>query len=110
MTPRMPKSSTWTVTLLTLTTSLLLFGQCKPDKGSPAADAPGEMSDLPPKNCQRCGKPMTASTMSMFNTQWICMECQDEETKHPDYEKAREAEFQAVKAGNRNFPGIGWPR
>jgi hypothetical protein len=41
-----PKPCGWLACCI-LTTSLLLFGQCKPDKGAPASDAPGELSDLP---------------------------------------------------------------
>ena len=45
--------------------------------------------------------------MSMFNTDCICMECADKERKREDYGAARDAEVAAVKAGNRNFRGIG---
>jgi hypothetical protein len=44
----------------------------------------------------------------MFDLSLICLPCQTTERKHPDYEKAREAELQAVKNGNRNFKGIGY--
>lgn len=47
--------------------------------------------------------------MSMFNTQTICMDCNDSEKQHPKYKEAQQAELEAVKAGNYNFPGIGWP-
>ena len=46
--------------------------------------------------------------MSMFDYSLICLPCQTAEHKHPDYEKAREAELQAVKNGNQNFKGIGY--
>lgn len=45
----------------------------------------------------------------MFNTQTICMDCKDSEKQHPKYKEAQQAELEAVKAGDRNFPGIGWP-
>jgi len=48
--------------------------------------------------------------MSRFNTDLICPDCEDEERRHPDYEKAAAAELAAVRAGNYNFPGIGWVR
>jgi hypothetical protein len=64
--------------------------------------------------CDRCGKPTIASTMSMFNTQNICMECKDRETKSPRYKEACAAEEADLKrtlaAGQPNhFKGIGLP-
>lgn len=60
-------------------------------------------------SCDRCGGPLQVSTMSTFNTQRICMGCKRNEEAHPDYEKARKAEQEAVRSGNYNFPGIGLP-
>ena len=57
--------------------------------------------------CDRCGKPLTVRTMSMFNTDTICMECAEAERRRPDYEAARAAEEAAVRAGDRNFKGVG---
>ncbi len=64
-----------------------------------------------PKNqiCQRCHKPTEYTKMSMFNMDTICPECIEAERKHPLYELAREKEREALLAGVRNFPGIGWP-
>ena len=60
------------------------------------------------KNCDRCGKPLDGlRTMSRFNTDTICMDCEAAERKRPDYEAAREAELAAVRAGDYNFKGIG---
>lgn len=59
--------------------------------------------------CERCGKDTLAHTMSMFNTQTICLECKEIEKQHPDYERAREAELRAVQSGDYNFRGIGLP-
>lgn len=60
------------------------------------------------KTCDRCGKPlMGGRTMSMFNTDCICMDCAKAERKRPDYSKARDAEANAVRHGNMNFTGIG---
>ncbi len=60
--------------------------------------------------CDRCHGPLDSGrTMSRFNTQCLCMACDDEEREHPDYRKAADAELEAVKCGNRNFPGVGWP-
>jgi hypothetical protein len=47
--------------------------------------------------------------MSIFNTQVICMDCKVTEAAHPDYERAREAELEQVRAGNYHFPGVGLP-
>lgn len=60
------------------------------------------------KRCQRCGKSLDGGrTMSMFNTQVICMECKEQEMRRPDYQKAVEAERKVVLKGDRNFKGIG---
>ena len=48
-------------------------------------------------------------TTSRFNTDPICLACAEAERRHPDYAKACEAELAAVRAGDRNFPGIGLP-
>jgi len=60
--------------------------------------------------CDRCRSKTMVTIMSMFNTQEICMKCNREEMQHPDYERACQAEAEAVRQGNYNFPGIGWPR
>lgn len=62
------------------------------------------------KLCDRCGKPLIPyRIMSRFNTDCLCSKCAEEERRHPDYHTACEAERQAVKAGDYNFQGIGWP-
>ena len=49
------------------------------------------------KNCDRCGKDLQdGRIMSMFNEDCICMKCKDEETKHKDYNKARDREEDSV--------------
>ena len=58
-------------------------------------------------HCQRCGGKSSSHTMSMFNTDLICMDCKGKETDRPDYEQATKAERAAVKSGNYNFEGIG---
>lgn len=60
-------------------------------------------------HCDKCGKKLTARTMSMFNTDCICPECKIKETKLPEYPIAVEAENQAIKNGIKNFEGIGLP-
>ncbi len=60
------------------------------------------------KNCDRCGKPLTdGRTMSMFNTDCICMECKRKEVERADYKAAADADRKAIKNGDFNFPGIG---
>lgn len=59
--------------------------------------------------CARCGKETIAHTMSMFNADVICTECKAKERAHPMYEKARQADYDAIKKGNYNFKGIGKP-
>ena len=57
--------------------------------------------------CDRCqGSLSGGRIMSMFNTQTICMDCKDAETKRPDYCQAQDAEIQAVRRGVMNYPGI----
>lgn len=57
--------------------------------------------------CERCGKETLTTTMSMFNTQSICIPCKDEERNHPRYEEACARENEEIKKGNYNFEGIG---
>lgn len=58
-------------------------------------------------NCQHCGKKSSAHIMSMFNKDLICFDCKKKEMEHPLYEEAREAEAEACRRGDYNFPGIG---
>jgi hypothetical protein len=39
----------------------------------------------------------------------LCLDCKKKEEAHPAYERARKAEQDAVRRGDRNFPGIGLP-
>ena len=57
--------------------------------------------------CERCSKETNTFIMSMFNTQHICMECKDEERKHPRYKEACDRDLEEIKKGNYNFEGIG---
>ena len=59
--------------------------------------------------CQRCGEETNTFTMSWFNTDNICMPCNDKENDHPDIKLAKDVELAHVKAGNFNYPGIGFP-
>ena len=49
------------------------------------------------------------TTMSWFNMQIICMDCNDREHAHPDIQRAKQAEERAMLAGDKAFPGIGLP-
>ena len=58
--------------------------------------------------CDRCGKSLAGGrTMSVFNTDTICMECAEAERKRPDYGEAHAAEVAAVRRGDWNFKGVG---
>lgn len=60
------------------------------------------------ENCQRCSKSANGvTTMSMFNTQIICIPCKDEEKENPRYAEAVRIEREQVLKGNLNFEGIG---
>lgn len=48
-------------------------------------------------------------TMSMFNTDDICLECLAKEKAHPRYREACEAVRSAEREGDYNFKGIGKP-
>ncbi len=57
--------------------------------------------------CERCGNNTDGkTTMSIFNQDIICISCKDDEKNDPDYELAREAEQDAVKRGDMNYPGL----
>jgi hypothetical protein len=59
--------------------------------------------------CDRCGQVTGSFKMSWFNTDIICSICDIAENLHPDIDKARKADTEAVKQGEYNFPGIGKP-
>ena len=60
------------------------------------------------KTCDRCYRETNITTMSMFNTDTLCMDCKAKEKTHPRYRAAVEADNAAIKRGNFNFPGIGY--
>lgn len=61
------------------------------------------------QKCDRCTADSEWLTMSKFNTDMICDKCWDAEHLHPKYDEASMVELEAVRAGVRNFPGIGLP-
>jgi hypothetical protein len=59
--------------------------------------------------CDRCHKETMSTIMSFFNNDVLCMDCKKKEKEHPRYAEAVQAEFDACKRGDYNFPGIGKP-
>ena len=57
-------------------------------------------------HCHRCQKKSGSYSMSYFNTQLICPDCQKTEAKDPNFEKAKEYEAKQVQQGNWNFEGL----
>jgi hypothetical protein len=58
--------------------------------------------------CDRCKNEAKAFSMSFFNTEMICIECEIKEKKHPKYAEARRIEHEECLKGNYNFEGIGF--
>ena len=58
--------------------------------------------------CERCYKETSVTTMSYFNTQMICLKCENEEQQAQRYAEAKRAENEAVRQGDYNFRGIGY--
>ena len=57
--------------------------------------------------CDRCGGNLEKGrTMSIFNTECICMECKEKERKDPQYKEAVQKEREELLRGNTNYPGI----
>ena len=59
--------------------------------------------------CQRCGRESHAFTGSWFSGELICLDCSEAEETHPDFQYAHDTEEAAVRNGDLNFPGVGWP-
>lgn len=60
--------------------------------------------------CERCGKEMNVHTVSWFNKQVICLDCDKEELKHPQIKYAKAVENQHIKTGDYEFKGVGLPK
>lgn len=58
--------------------------------------------------CDRCKKETGIVIMSRFNTDNLCLACEEAEQKLPRYDEARQAEVEACRRGDFNFPGIGF--
>ncbi len=66
-----------------------------------------ESFDMRREKCDRCGGPTNNSTtMSIFNTDVICMSCKEEEKKDPEYGAASLAEIEAYRKGVKDFRGV----
>ena len=59
--------------------------------------------------CSRCGDNTTTLKGSYFNTEMICLKCDDKERAHPQYKEAKDRELEECMKGNFNFEGIGKP-
>lgn len=59
--------------------------------------------------CDRCACETIVTTVSMFNTEIICLDCKKKEREHPLYEAAQLADDEQIRQGNYNFQGIGKP-
>ena len=46
---------------------------------------------------------------SFFTTEQICPACTDREQAHPRFQEAVQAEHEACRNGEVNFPGVGLP-
>ena len=65
-----------------------------------------ESFDMYREKCDRCKGPTdNKTTQSMFNEQVICMKCKDNEIKDPEYKAAEIADYEASRAGIKNFKG-----
>ena len=67
------------------------------------------MGAYPKGRCDRCGKKSRVTSFSWFNTDELCPECAEKEQNHPDYQRAKDADREAVLRGDYNFAGIGLP-
>ena len=57
--------------------------------------------------CPRCGNSTNGrTTMSVFNTEVICIPCKEKEKEDPDYQMAVDTEAAEVRKGNYNYTGI----
>ena len=57
--------------------------------------------------CPRCHGDLGCWSGSYFTTQIICCQCKTEELQLPGFAAAQQAETDAVRGGNLNFPGVG---
>ncbi len=60
------------------------------------------------ENCERCGQETRVFTMSWFNTEMICRDCDFKESQMKEIKHAKEVELQECLKGNFNFRGVGF--
>lgn len=58
-------------------------------------------------NCDRCGAAFGPRIMSKFNRETICSACKADERLAPGFAAADAAEIASVRAGAKDFPGVG---
>jgi len=67
----------------------------------------GDSTGMRREKCDRCGESTKGvTTMSFFNQDVIFQKCKEEERKDPDYTLAVQAESEALRNGDRNYPGL----
>lgn len=77
---------------------------------SPGVPRLNGMDSSAPSRCTRCNENAPAFVMSFFNTDWICLDCEEDEKGAPGYGAARFRELEEVKKGNPRFEGVGLDR
>jgi hypothetical protein len=60
--------------------------------------------------CDRCNTKSSSLKGSYFNTEMLCLPCENTEQSHPKYNEAKRIEGEEVLKGNYNFKGIGLPK
>lgn len=58
------------------------------------------------KACERCKKELKIRKMSIMNEDTLCMDCIEEEKRHPRYKEAKEREAEEVRKGNYKYKGL----
>lgn len=59
--------------------------------------------------CDKCHNPIgKIRKMSMYNTDCLCEACIKAEQRRSDYKLAQDADIEAIRNGNYNYPGIGY--
>ncbi len=60
--------------------------------------------------CDRCRKQTCVTIKSTFTMDALCMECEQAEREHPDFEKVRAADEAPIRSGTTISLPIGWKR
>ncbi len=59
--------------------------------------------------CDRCREKSNMLIGSYFNTDMICLTCEEKEKAHSMFAMAKAIENEQVRQGNFNYQGIGLP-